>query len=253
MRRGRFVSIFTMGVFTYENFFSAEVYQKMTETFLEDLAPYGKYLKFPRGHVLNHLRVGEMAVVLSGSINLKLLSLYGEEVSLFRMEKGTILGENEYFLKQASTLVAETASNVELSLVPSPLVKQRLEENDRLRLACIQSIIRKMNLITFTLADICFNDAKGRLASLILRQDYLRKKQLLSDEGVGRYTQEEYASRLNLHRVTVTRAMTELEEAGLIAVRGGKITVLKREGLQALIHPLGVENVEGFSFWKGID
>ena len=239
-----------MGIFTYENFFSAEVYEKMTGTFLEELAPCGKRLRLPRARVIDDLRVGDVAVVLSGSVNLKLLSLYGAELSLFRMEKGTVLGENEFFLKQASTFVAETASSVELSLVSSAIVKRRIEENAQLRQAFIQSIIRKMNLITFALADICFNDAKGRIASLILRQDYLRRKQLLLEEGLGRYTQEEYASRLNLHRVTVSRTMAELEAEGLIEVHRGKIKVLDREGLQALIHPIGVENAGPLNFSK---
>lgn len=230
--------------YSYENYFSAADYFRMTGKFIEKLAPLGTPYHYERGDFVHEIAVGDLAVVTEGSFNQRLFSLSGKDLILYRLARGTILGEDVMFVRKKSTLYTQALEYSSLSIVPEAQVRALLAEDSSLYEAVIHSLIRKMNIILFALSDICFNNAEGSIASFIIRQTYIFQQQL-SQEGSlsipGRFTHQEIASRLSLNRVTVSKVLKRFCQEGLLEIKGGYIRVLDLAGLQEYIDPIGVE------------
>ena len=236
--------------YSYESFFSGPVYHEMTSTFICELMPWGEMVfHYRKGDILRRRELGGIYLILSGRVNAKLVSLDGKEVVLYRMERGTITGETELFLRERSTLITEVVEAATVAWIPAAKIQELLQEKPKLNEYFLQSVIRKMNIIIFAMGDICFNDALGSVASFLIRQAYLVTAQLNEKKDKPRFegyycekfTHEEIGCRLHLNRVTVTRVLKLLEDEDLISCVSGAFIIKDIEGMKKYINPIGVE------------
>lgn len=237
--------------FPFETVFDNRSNEENIRFILDYLAPYGQVHHYRKNEIVSEMRQGDFLVVLRGEFNASILSDSGETQILYRLERGSVEGEGEHFMLTDALIFFQALGSAELSIIPAEIAEKRMERQPELMVHLMQMLLRKRNLLLFTLSDICFNDALGRLTSFLLRQIYLRRMMSKSEPSssygyyIGNYTHQELASRLQLNRVTVTRMLAELREEGLIAVNGRKIFVVSPEGLQKKSNLLKIQPSKG--------
>lgn len=240
------------GEYSYENYLNDEIYEEMTTYFLRNLAPFGRLTVVRKGDLITGTHQGDVAVVVNGCFLQEIISLDGRRVPLFRLRRGMVVGEQEYFMKQPTTQVTEALEKSTLALLTPTMFQMRLQEDPGLHPYLLQSVIRKLNLMTLNQAEAFLNESTGRLASFLFRTAYITDTQLDGNLNInkkprppisiGRYTQEEIANRLGVNRVTVARGLKELKDAQLIQIQDGEIYVLDMDSLRKRFVQLGIES-----------
>ncbi len=98
--------------------------------------------------------------------------------------------------------------------------------------AVVQTLAQALRHLVVLVEDLSLRHVTARVAKLLLKQEDAVQP---SEEQGHRLTQQEMAAMVGTAREVVGRALKELEVAGAIDVRQGRIMVLNRERLQMLI------------------
>ena len=179
---------------------------------------------FPRGAIL--IKAGEkmdkIFFLEQGELRLVRSPLDGKEKILFRVHQGMIVGEVPFFdrLPSVSNLVAATNSTV-YSFDRDVVESRIFPESPKLVSATMRSMASKIRVLCNQSVDIATIELATRICRFIVIRS--RNGGLESPGRVNlALNQQELSSLLGVHRVTLNKALRDLENRGVIGAYSRK-------------------------------
>jgi CRP-like cAMP-binding protein len=118
---------------------------------------------------------------------------------------------------------------VELLLIDKPEFLKLLQNNNTVLVNFLNLVSNRSQFLSEKIRFLTFKTIKGKLAHYILQKAGKDVTSIVMDK-----TQNEMAEFFGVARPSIGRALSELEEAGLIEVNRKKILILDKEGLADL-------------------
>ena len=213
----------------------AYILEPLSEEELEELARRNLDTRLERGEIFftPQERGEKLFILKEGRVQIYKTNPQGQEITIVVVEEGMIFGEMALTAQQLREAYARA---IEPSIVVS-LKREDLENlilrNPRVGLRLIELLSERLRLCEHRLEDISFKEVPARLASLILQ--LVESEGVVSREGYMipiHYTHEQLGTMISANRVSVTRALGKLREAGAVELRRRLIYVRDMEALK---------------------
>jgi CRP-like cAMP-binding protein len=197
------------------------------------------YSIYPAGQIFHSPNeVGEQLFVLrSGRVRIYKLSPEGRALTLMVLEPVTIFGEMTLVGQWLHDTFAEAMTECVIGLIGRDTLRRILERHPQVALAFMELMGQRLRAMENKLADIAFKNVAQRLASVLLNLAGLPSQPATlpaSPPVVVRYTHQQLAEMIGSYRETVTKAIGELREAGMIRIDDDVISLIDVEQLQRL-------------------
>lgn len=201
---------------------------------LERQTSYGSYsagyIFFSPEEYTEHL-----LFVKSGRVRLYKLSPEGRSLTLFVLSAHSVFAEAALLGDRAHDCFAEALTECSVGAIPSDEVRQIMAQHPEVAMRMMDIIARRLRSLERKLADIAFKSVPQRLAAILLDlADCGNGIDQSAPPAVIRYTHQQLAEMLGSYRETVTKAVGEFREAGLIRIAGDMIYLLEVPRLRAL-------------------
>lgn len=182
----------------------------------------------------------KLYILVAGRVKLSMLSPDGKEKVLTILQEGDIFGEMSLFDQDPHPLTAEVVEDARLVILPFKDLETIIMKNPKVAIKIIEALAKKTRLLTSQIRELVFQDAEGRLASLLTRFVEEFGVEVKSGKMIDLIlTHQEIANLLGLSRVTVTKLLNQFIDEGVIKIYKRKIVVLDEkklgEKLQTLI------------------
>ncbi|NNJ10221.1 Crp/Fnr family transcriptional regulator [Chloroflexales bacterium ZM16-3] len=198
------------------------------------------YNVYPGGQVFHSPNeVGERLFVMrSGRVRVYKLSPEGRALTLMVLEPPTIFGEMILVGQRVHDTFAESMAECVIGVIGGDTLRQILERHPQVALALMELMGQRLRAMENKLADIAFKSVPQRLASVLLNLAGVGPGPVASDipPSVVRYTHQHLADMIGSYRETVTKAIGELREAGMIRIEDEVISLMDLPQLQRLAH-----------------
>jgi len=174
---------------------------------------------------------GGFYIVASGQVKVFKLSPEGKEHILHIYGPGHSFGEAPVFSGERFPASAETLLKSHLLFFPRTNFVALLSGNPSLCMNLLADLSLRLRQFTIQIENLTLKEVPGRLASYLLT--------LSDEEGQGNslslnISKGQLAGLLGTIPETLSRIFLKMNNAGLIEVKGKEITILDRNGLQAL-------------------
>lgn len=199
----------------------------------DELAKFGELARersYPKGSViLFQDDPGDSLFVLrSGRVKVVLIGEDGREVILGVLEPGAHFGELALIDDQPRSAHVIAMDDSQLLILRREDFRRRVDANPSVAWALLQELSRRLRRADEKIGGLVLLDVPGRIARLLLD---------LSDESSGptiekTLTHQTIAQMIGASRETVSRAMKDFQETGLIRVERRRIGVANREALE---------------------
>lgn len=185
-------------------------------------APKGKLIYLPG-------ETGEVLFLLKrGAVHLYRLSTEGRKFIFQTIGPMTFFGEMAALGQSMHELFAEAAEDSLVCVMGRADVERLMLSKPQVALRMLEEVGQRMHEVQERLGDSAFKGVPARVAALLLR---------LSQNGaqpISGMRHQDLADLLGLYRETVTNALDQLRDAGLIEIGRKEIVVSKVAGLQAV-------------------
>ncbi len=213
--------------------FDEDAHRSMIDHFLGHLAPLGNERKFSKGTIIDPSDSSCVYIVTSGYFKQVLISGDGREVSLFRLQPGTVFGEMDYFSGARTIALTKALVDSTASCLAGPVLEEELEKHPYLYRQFIQSITRKYRIILMKTSRTIVNDSKGRICGVLLELSAQFGNDVDKPAEIDYvYTHQELANATGCSRITITNVLNELKDEGLITYKGKNIFIADPDGLK---------------------
>lgn len=196
------------------------------------------YNVFPAGQIFHSPNeVGEQLFVLrSGRVRIYKLSPEGRALTLMVLEPVTIFGEMTLVGQWLHDTFAEAMSECVIGLIGRDTLRRILEQHPQVALAFMELMGQRLRAMENKLADIAFKNVAQRLASVLLNLAGvpMGQTQPATPPMMVRYTHQQLAEMIGSYRETVTKAIGELREGGVIRIDDDAISLIDVNHLQRL-------------------
>jgi CRP/FNR family transcriptional regulator len=155
-----------------------------------------------------------------------------QQLTLDVVEAGTMFGEPG-FTAWSQGAYAEALEHSWVALVGLDLLRSLVHDRPEVSLKIIELLSERLHLYGSRMVDIALKEVTARLAGLIL--SLVEGQESVAGEGrkvPTRYTHEQLGTMISANRVSVTRALSKLREAGAIEQRQRIIHVSDMEALK---------------------
>lgn len=196
--------------------------QKFADLTRERAYPKGSVILFQDdpGDSLFVLRAGRVKVVLIGED--------GREVILGVLEPGAHFGELALIDDQPRSAHVIAMDDSQLLILRREDFRRRVEANPSVAWALLTELSRRLRRADVKIGGLVLLDVPGRIARLVL--------DLADETGTNAIdkplTHQTIAQMIGASRETVSRAMKEFQDAGLITVERRRIAVGDRDALE---------------------
>lgn len=193
------------------------------------------YQTFPAGQLFHSPEeYGEQLFVLhSGRVRLYKLSTEGRALTLAVLEPVTIFGEMTLVGQWMHDSFAEAMTECEIGVIGRDDLRQILKQYPQISLSFMELMGQRLREIENKLADIAFKSVPQRLATVLLNlADSPERADVLP--ALVRYTHQQLAEMIGSYRETVTKAMGEFRDMGLIRIDDDAIRLTNSAMLQQL-------------------
>lgn len=176
--------------------------------------------------------VKKLYFLVKGKVKLSMLSAAGKEKVLTILQEGDIFGELSLFDEDPHPLTAEVMSDARLLIIPWNEMERMIIERPSLAIKIIEALSKKTRLLTSQVRELVFQDAAGRLASLLSRlaDDFGREIEQGTVIDLV-LTHQEIANLIGSSRVTVTKLINRFIDEGMIIIKKRKIIIKDFESL----------------------
>ena len=173
-------------------------------------------------------------ILVEGRVKLTMLSPAGKEKVITILQEGDILGEMSLFDRDKHPISAEVIDEARLVIISFEDLENIIREQPGVAIKIINAMAKKTRLLTNQIRELVFQDAEGRLASLIMR--------FVEDFGIevksGKIidlvlTHQEIANLMGSSRVTVTKLINQFIDEEVIKLYKRKIVVTDASKLSA--------------------
>jgi CRP/FNR family cyclic AMP-dependent transcriptional regulator len=197
---------------------------------LERFAELTRERSYPKGSViLFQDDPGDSLFVLrDGRVKVVLIGEDGREVILGVLEPGAHFGELALIDDQPRSAHVIAMEDAQLLVLRREDFRRRVEANPTVAWALLSELSRRLRRADVKIGGLVLLDVPGRIARLLLD---------LADESGSEQiekplTHQTIAQMIGASRETVSRAMKEFQDAGLIRVERRRISVGDREALE---------------------
>jgi CRP-like cAMP-binding protein len=196
--------------------------QRFAELTRERSYPKGSVILFQDdpGDSLFVLRAGRVKVVLIGED--------GREVILGVLEPGAHFGELALIDDQPRSAHVIAMDDSQLLILRREDFRRRVEANPTVAWALLTELSRRLRRADVKIGGLVLLDVPGRIARLLLDL----ADEAGSDAIEKPLTHQTIAQMIGASRETVSRAMKEFQDAGLITVERRRISVGDRDALE---------------------
>jgi CRP-like cAMP-binding protein len=176
---------------------------------------------YPPGHIF--YTPGEqgdrLLIVRRGRVRLYKLSPEGRALTLFVLEPQAVFGEMALVDRQHDSF-AEAVTECSIGTLARSTLRDILRDNPAVTLRFMDVMSERLRAMERKLADIAFKSVPQRLASVLLNLADCRADRPSGGAPpvVVRYTHQQLAEMIGSYRETVTKAVGEFREDGLIRV-----------------------------------
>jgi CRP/FNR family cyclic AMP-dependent transcriptional regulator len=197
---------------------------------LQKFADLTRERSYPKGSViLFQDDPGDSLFVLrSGRVKVVLIGEDGREVILGVLEPGAHFGELALIDDQPRSAHVIAMEDANLLILRREDFRRRVEANPSVAWALLTELSRRLRRADVKIGGLVLLDVPGRIARLLL--------DLVDEAGSAAIekplTHQTIAQMIGASRETVSRAMKEFQDAGLITVERRRIAVGNREALE---------------------
>lgn len=174
-------------------------------------------------------------ILEGGVVRLLQVSEDGREVTLGYVRPGELFGEVVVMTERPRDSFAEARTRARVLRVPGPLFLDTLRRQPALLLEVTRQIGDRLLRYQSRIEDLVFRDVRARLALLLVR---LHDEHESGDPSIGSialpFTQDEIARLIGASRQTVSAAVKELTDAGLVKRIGRALVAADKTALRAL-------------------
>ncbi|PDW02036.1 Crp/Fnr family transcriptional regulator [Candidatus Viridilinea mediisalina] len=218
---------------------TGDIFRDLAQSERAEVERHIAYNLYPPGQVFHAPNeVGEHLFVLrAGRVRIYKLSSEGRALTLMLLEPVTIFGEMALVGQSLHDTFAETMSESTIGLIGRATLRCILERYPPVALACMELMGQRLRAMEHKLADIAFKSVPQRLASLLLSLAGVTTTHELPPSPplrVVRYTHQQLADMVGSYRETITKALGELREAGIIRVEDDGLTLVDVAALQRI-------------------
>jgi CRP/FNR family cyclic AMP-dependent transcriptional regulator len=169
-------------------------------------------------------------VVSSGQVKVVLIGEDGREVILSVLGEGDFFGEMSLIDDEPRSAHVIAMRDARLLVLRREDFQAQVQQHPGIALKLLKVLVQRLRRADAKIGGLVLLDVNGRVARLLLD---------LGDEAGGpritrKLTHHTIAQMIGSSRETVSRAMRELTDRGLIAVTRREITLLDRDGLATL-------------------
>jgi CRP-like cAMP-binding protein len=180
-----------------------------------------RYADYSAGHIFftPEERSDQLLLVKEGRVRLYKLSPEGRSLTLFVLEPQAIFGETALVGQWLHDYFAEALTDCRVGAIDSDDLRELMVAQPAVALRMMDIITRRLRALERKLADIAFKSVPQRLAAILINlADCGIERTSDTPPAVVRYTHQQLAEMLGSYRETVTKAVGEFREAGLIRV-----------------------------------
>jgi len=175
-------------------------------------------------------------ILRRGRVRIYKLSPEGRALTLLILEPSSIFGEMALAADWVHDSFAETMTDCTVGTIVRDDLRRVLNSHPAVALRFMNVISRRLRARERKLADIAFKSVPQRLATVLLNlAGATASRQPASPPAVVRYTHQQLAELIGSYRETVTKAIGEFREAGLIRVEEDAIYLTDMPRLQGLV------------------
>jgi CRP-like cAMP-binding protein len=169
-------------------------------------------------------------IVSSGQVKVVLIGEDGREVILSVLGDGDFFGEMALIDDEPRSAHVIAMKDSQLLVLRRDDFQAQLEAHPKIALKLLRVLVQRLRRADEKIGGLVLLDVNGRVAQLLLD---------MAEEGGGpkitrRLTHHTIAQMIGSSRETVSRAMRELVDRGLIEISRREITIRQREALQAM-------------------
>ena len=169
-------------------------------------------------------------LVKNGRVKVVLIGEDGREVILGILTVGDHFGELSLIDGHPRSAHVIAMDDAQLIVLRREDFRRRVEESPRVAWALLVEISRRLRRADEQIGSLVLLDVDGRIARLLL--DAAAESGSATIEK--RLTHQTIAQMIGASRETVSRAMREFQDNGLISVQRRQISIANREGLERL-------------------
>jgi CRP-like cAMP-binding protein len=206
------------------------LFSGLPEEELERFAELTRERSYPKGSViLFQDDPGDSLFVLrNGRVKVVLIGEDGREVILGVLEPGAHFGELALIDDQPRSAHVIAMEDAQLLVLRREDFRRRVEANPTVAWALLTELSRRLRRADVKIGGLVLLDVPGRIARLLLD---------LADESGGEQiekplTHQTIAQMIGASRETVSRAMKDFQDAGLIRVERRRISIGDRDALE---------------------
>ncbi|TMD53016.1 MAG: Crp/Fnr family transcriptional regulator [Chloroflexi bacterium] len=200
---------------------SAPVFNALSETERGELVGHLRPRRFSRDEVVFHRddAAGHVYVILSGSVKVSIPDEEGHEIVVAVEREGAVFGELALFddAPRSATVTALDQTQV-VTLAREDFLRV-LERSPRATREILRLLARTVRRASGRIEDLVFLDVPGRVAKCLLDLATAHARTEVE------LTQDDLAAFVGATRVSVNRALADLESQGAIAVGRRHIAV----------------------------
>jgi CRP-like cAMP-binding protein len=169
-------------------------------------------------------------IVSTGQVKVVLIGEDGREVILSVLNDGDFFGEMSLIDDEPRSAHVIAMKDSRLLVLRRDDFQQQVNQHPSIAVKLLKVLVQRLRRADAKIGGLVLLDVNGRVAKLLLD---------LADEGGGpritrKLTHHTIAQMIGSSRETVSRAMRELSDRGLVDVTRREITIKNRDGLAAL-------------------
>jgi len=169
-------------------------------------------------------------IVSSGQVKVVLIGEDGREVILSVLSDGDFFGEMSLIDDEPRSAHVIAMKDSRLLVLRRDDFQQQLHQHPSIAVKLLKVLVQRLRRADSKIGGLVLLDVNGRVAKLLLD---------LADESGGpkitrKLTHHTIAQMIGSSRETVSRAMRELSDRGLVDVTRREITIKNRDGLAVL-------------------
>jgi CRP/FNR family transcriptional regulator len=210
----------------------SELLRELEDKFLEKLSGITIPITHSAGKILfmQHQEADGFYLIEEGAVKIFRLGNDGREQVIHLFEDGEVFGEVPVFQGTAFPASAICLSEAKLMFVPRKAFLALSQKHPEILLNLLAVLSLRLRQFVELIDDLSLKDISSRLAKYLLRisQNNCRRS---FDLDISKTA---LAGRIGTIPATLSRTFKKMQQAGLIQVKGIKITVLKEEELEAL-------------------
>lgn len=177
-------------------------------------------------------------LVAQGVIRISALSPEGREVTYGLIKAGELFGEIAVLDGGRRSADATALEPSELLALDRRDVVDFIDRHPILALHLLRVLCERLRRADDLLEDVVFLSLPGRLAKhLVVLAATMSSREVPDAAPTIRLSQQELADHLGISRESVNKVLSKWEQAGMVALGRGQITVNKLDALQELAQP----------------